>query len=73
MSATRLAAWLTGRRAFITGGGSGIGLLDREPARLAAAAATLGAAGARAVLPFAADVTDEAAYGAAIGAFVAAP
>lgn len=86
MSATRLAAWLTGRRAFITGGGSGlglalataltrdgwtVGLLDREPERLAAACAALGAAGAGAVHAFAADVTDEAGFGAAVEAFVA--
>ncbi len=86
MSAARLAAWLTGRRAFITGGGSGlglalathlardgwtVGLLDREPARLAAAAGALTAAGARAVHPFAVDVTDEAAFGAALAEFVA--
>lgn len=86
MSATRLAAWLTGRRAFITGGGSGIGLalatqlagdgwtlglLDVEPARLDAARAALEAAGARAVHCFTASVTDEAAFGSAIDAFVA--
>jgi NAD(P)-dependent dehydrogenase (short-subunit alcohol dehydrogenase family) len=86
LSATRLAAWLSGRRAFITGGGSGIGLalathlardgwtlglLDREPARLAAAEAALAAAGARAVMAYPADVTDEAAFGAALGDFVA--
>jgi NAD(P)-dependent dehydrogenase (short-subunit alcohol dehydrogenase family) len=87
LSATRLAAWLSGRRAFITGGGSGIGLalatqlardgwtvglLDVEPERLAAARAALEAAGARAVHSFVADVTDEAAFGAAIDAFAAA-
>ena len=86
MSATRLAAWLTDRRAFITGGGSGLGLalatllardgwtlglLDREPERLAAAAAALGAAGARAVHVYCADVSDEAGFGAALEAFVA--
>jgi NAD(P)-dependent dehydrogenase (short-subunit alcohol dehydrogenase family) len=87
LSATRLAAWLTGRRAFITGGGSGIGLalatqlardgwtlglLDVEPARLAAARTALEAAGAGAVHIYPASVTDEAAFGAAIDAFVAA-
>lgn len=86
MSAARLAARLRGRRAFITGGGSGIGLalgthlardgwtvglLDREPERLATAAALLAAAGARAVHTFSADVTDETAFSAAVAGFVA--
>jgi NAD(P)-dependent dehydrogenase (short-subunit alcohol dehydrogenase family) len=87
LSAARLAARLGGRRAFITGGGSGlglalatllardgwtVGLLDRESARLAAAGAAVGAAGAQAVHTFAADVRDEAAFGAALESFVTA-
>jgi len=86
LSAARLAARLGGRRAFITGGGSGIGLalatllardgwsvglLDREATRLAAAAAALEAAGSGAVSTYTADVTDEAGFGAALDAFVA--
>jgi NAD(P)-dependent dehydrogenase (short-subunit alcohol dehydrogenase family) len=81
-----LARRLPGRRAFVTGGGSGLGLafatelaragwtlglLDREPARLAAAAEQLRAAGAPAVHPYVADVTDEAAFTAAVDAFAA--
>ena len=86
MSARRLSRWLTGRRAFITGGGSGlglalatalakdgwtIGLLDRDAARLAPAAEALTAAGAAAVLTFGADVTNEHDFGAAVTAFAA--
>jgi NADP-dependent 3-hydroxy acid dehydrogenase YdfG len=73
-----------GRRAFVTGGGSGlgcafatelaraqwtIGLLDRDPQRLAAAAAELRAAGAPAVETYVADVTDEAGFTRAVQAF----
>ena len=87
MSAARLARRLPGRRAFITGGGSGlglalaealardgwsVGLLDREAPRLDAARLRLLEAGAAAVHPFVADVTDEAAFSAALGAFAAA-
>jgi len=85
LTAARLAARVGGRRAFITGGGSGIGLalatllardawtlglLDRDAARLATAAAELARAGATAVHSFAADVTDAAAFAAAVEAFV---
>lgn len=87
MSAARLARRLPGRRAFITGGASGLGfalaaqlaaagwtlaLLDREAERLPAARDTLLAAGALAVHGYVADVTDEAAFGAALQSFVAA-
>lgn len=85
MTASRLAARVGGRRAFITGGGSGIGLalatllardgwtlglLDRDEERLAIATTELGRAGAAAVHGFAADVSDESAFGQALAAFV---
>ena len=84
MPATPLTATLPGRRAFITGGASGLGLalatllardgwtlalLDRDPARLGAAAHALGAAGAAAVHVFVADVTDENACTRAVTDF----
>ena len=86
MSAAQLAQRIGGRRAFITGGGSGlglalatalakdgwtIGLLDRDAARLAPAAEALAAAGAVVVLTFGADVTNDHDFGAAVTAFVA--
>ena len=87
MSSALLARRLPGRRAFITGGGSGLGLalathlaadgwalglLDREAPRLAEARELLLGRGARAVHTWVADVTDEAAFGAALNAFAAA-
>lgn len=81
-----LGTRLPGRRAFVTGGGSGLGLalgthlardawtlalLDRDPLRLEAAARELVAAGARAVHTYPADVTDEAAFAHAIDDFAA--
>lgn len=81
-----LGAQLPGRRAFVTGGGSGLGLalathlardgwslglLDREPARLDAAVRELAAAGARDVHAYVADVTDEAAFTRAIDDYAA--
>jgi NAD(P)-dependent dehydrogenase (short-subunit alcohol dehydrogenase family) len=84
LSAARLARQLPGRRVFVTGGGSGlglaiaeafatdgwtVGLLDREPARLAGARMHLLDAGAGAVHPYVADVTDEAAFATALTAF----
>ena len=84
MPATPLSATLPGRRAFITGGASGLGLalatllardgwtlalLDRDPARLGAAAHALRQAGAAAVHVFVADVTDEAACTRAVTDF----
>ncbi|HXQ30932.1 MAG TPA: SDR family NAD(P)-dependent oxidoreductase [Steroidobacteraceae bacterium] len=81
---TPLSDVLRGRRGFITGGGSGLGLafaqllardgwhlglLDRDPERLSTAARELDAAGAAAVHTYAADVTDEAAFGAAVRDF----
>jgi short-subunit dehydrogenase len=83
-AAAALGALLPGRRAFITGGASGlglalatelaragwtVGLLDRDRAQLAAALEGLKAAGARAVHGQAVDVTDEAAFSAAVIAF----
>ena len=82
----RLAATLPGRRAFLTGAASGLGLalatelardgwtlglLDRDAARLEAVATTLGSAGAAAVHVYAADVTDEAGFGRAVADFAA--
>lgn len=87
MSAARLARRWPGRRVFVTGGASGLGLalaeafaadgwtlglLDREASRLAAAQAHLLTAGATAVFPYVADVTDEAAFVGALNAFAAA-
>jgi short-subunit dehydrogenase len=84
LSAAALARRLPGQRAFITGAGSGLGLalasqlaaagwtlgvLDREPARLAEAQTLLLQRGARGVHTWAADVTDEAAFGSAVNAF----
>jgi len=84
MPATPLTAALPGRRAFVTGGASGLGLalatllardhwtlalLDRDGARLAAAAHALGLEGARSVHVFVADVTDEDACTRAVGDF----
>ena len=87
MSAARLGARLPGRRAFVTGAGSGLGLalatllardgwtlgiLDREADRLDAARITVTAAGARAVHCYVSDVTDEASFGAAVNGYVEA-
>ncbi len=87
MTATRFGAWLPTRRAFITGGGSGLGLafatqlaeagwtlglLDRDSERLDEARSALMVAGARAVHPYVADVTDESSFTAAIKGFIAA-
>jgi short-subunit dehydrogenase len=81
---TPLSGVLRGQRAFITGGGSGlglafarllardrwrVGLLDREPERLTNAARELASAGAAAVHTYTVDVTDEAAVSAAIADF----
>jgi NADP-dependent 3-hydroxy acid dehydrogenase YdfG len=86
MTGTALARSYPQRRAFVTGGASGLGLafctelaragwtlgiLDREPARLAEAATSLRAAGAAAVHTWVADVTDEAGFTACVDAFVA--
>ncbi len=83
---TALGRQYPGRRAFVTGGGSGLGyafaaelaraqwtlgLLDRDPQRLAQAATELRAAGARAVETYVADVTDEAGFTRAVDAFAA--
>jgi short-subunit dehydrogenase len=82
-----LARAYPAKRAFVTGGGSGLGLafatelaragwtlglLDREPVRLAAAARQLEADGAAAVHTWVADVTDEAGFTACVEAFAAA-
>lgn len=87
MSATRLARRLPGRRVFITGGGSGLGLalaecfardgwtlglFDLEAARLEGASAHLLANGAGAVLSYVGDVTDDASFARAVGAFASA-
>lgn len=87
MPATPLTAALPGRRGFVTGGGSGlglaiatllardgwaVGLLDRDAARLDAAAGPLRAAGAREVRLYVADVVDEAAFAGAVRDFAAA-
>ncbi len=84
MSAASLARRLPGRRAFITGGGSGLGLalathlaadgwtlglIDREAPRLLEARTLLLARGAREVHTWTADVTDEALFAAALNAF----
>ncbi|MCZ8131168.1 MAG: SDR family NAD(P)-dependent oxidoreductase [Steroidobacteraceae bacterium] len=81
---TQLAAALPGRRAFLTGAASGLGLalanelaragwtlglLDRDAVRLAGVAATLRAAGAPDVHAFPGDVTDEAAFTAVVAEF----
>ncbi len=85
-AATPLTAVLSGQRAFITGGASGLGLafcqllardgwhlglLDRDAARLASVASELTTLGAKAVQSYVADVTDEAAFTAAINDFAA--
>jgi NADP-dependent 3-hydroxy acid dehydrogenase YdfG len=74
------------RRAFVTGGASGLGLafstelaragwtlglLDRDAARLADAASALRADGAPTVHTWVADVTDEAGFTSCVDAFVA--
>jgi NAD(P)-dependent dehydrogenase (short-subunit alcohol dehydrogenase family) len=84
-AATPLTRRLAGKRAFITGGGSGLGLafgellaqdqwqlglLDRDAARLRIASRHLEGLGAERVLTYTADVTDEAALGGAISHFV---
>jgi short-subunit dehydrogenase len=84
--ASPLTSALPGRRAFITGAGSGlglafarvlardgwqIGLLDRDPARLALAREELTALGATRIECYALDVTDEAAFGGAVREFAA--
>jgi NAD(P)-dependent dehydrogenase (short-subunit alcohol dehydrogenase family) len=83
-AATPLTTVLAGKRAFITGGGSGLGLamgellahdgwqlgiLDRDPGRLRSTARHLEGLGAERVQTYAADVTDEAAFGAAVADF----
>jgi NAD(P)-dependent dehydrogenase (short-subunit alcohol dehydrogenase family) len=83
-AATPLTKQLAGKRAFITGGGSGlglafgellaqdgwqIGLLDRDAARLKTAQRHLEGLGAERVLSYVADVTDENAFGAALANF----
>jgi NADP-dependent 3-hydroxy acid dehydrogenase YdfG len=83
---TALGRQYPGRRAFVTGGGSGLGfafaaelaraqwtlgLLDRDPQRLDAAAVELRALGARAVETCVADVTDEAGFTRAVETFAA--
>ena len=83
-AATPLTHKLAGRRAFITGGGSGLGLafgellaqdgwqialLDRDAARLKTAARHLEGLGAERVATYTADVTDEAAFGHALADF----
>lgn len=85
-AATPLSLALTGKRAFITGGGSGLGaafadllardgwrlgILDREPGRLAEAVTRLGSLGAAAVHTYSADVTDESAFSTAVDDFAA--
>lgn len=82
-----LASAYPARRAFVTGGASGLGLafatelaragftlglLDRHAAPLAAAAEALRGAGAARVLTHVADVTDEPAFAAAVESFAAA-
>ena len=84
MPATPLTTALPGRRAFVTGGASGLGLalatllardgwtlalLDRDSAQLTAAAHALGTAGAAAVHVFVADVRDESACARALTDF----
>jgi len=83
-AATPLTKKLAGKRAFITGGGSGlglafgellaqdgwqIGLLDLDAGRLKTAARHLEGLGAERVATYVADVTDENAFGHALGAF----
>lgn len=81
-----LARQYPARRAFVTGGGSGLGfafgaelaragwtlgLLDRDAQRLAQVAGELRAAGAADVLTYEADVTDEAGFTRAVATYAA--
>ena len=83
-AATPLTAVLRGHRAFITGGASGLGLafcellardgwhlglLDRDAPRLAGVAVELKSKGAASITSYGADVTDEAAFSAAVADF----
>jgi short-subunit dehydrogenase len=83
-AATPLTHKLAGKRAFITGGGSGLGLafgellaqdgwqlglLDRDPVRLKTAQRHLEGLGAARVATYAVDVTNENAFGAALADF----